>query len=121
MKPYLKTYKKRKLLATSKTWTQTLDPDTDPGPDPGPWTRTRTLDPDPGPWTRTLDPGPWTLKNLDPGKPGPSKTWALKNLDPEKSGINIRLKNMSHFRELCFTMTIHNMSYCLKVRVLTDI
>ena len=57
--------------ATSKTWTQTLDPD--PGPwtrtlDPGPW----TLDPDPGPWTRTLD---QTLKNLDPEKPGTWKTW----------------------------------------------
>ena len=54
-----------------------------------------TLDPDPEPWTRTL-----------------------KNLDPEKSGINIGLKNMSDFRELCFTKTIRNVSYCLKVRVL---
>ena len=44
-------------MATSKTWTRTLDPE----PDPGPW----TLNPDsgPGPWTRTL-------KNLDPEKPG---------------------------------------------------
>ena len=44
-------------MATSTTWTQTLDPD------PGTWTR--TLDPDPGP-------GSW--------KPGPWKTWTLKNL-----------------------------------------
>ena len=66
-----------------------------PGPDPGPgpW----TLDPDSGPWTRTLDP------------------------DPEKPGINIGLKNMSDFRELCFTKTTRNVSYCLKVHVLTDI
>ena len=44
-------------MATSKTWTRTLDPE----PDPGPW----TLNPDsgPGPWTRTM-------KNLDPEKPG---------------------------------------------------
>ena len=55
------------LLATSITWTRTLDPD---------------LDPEPRPWTRTLDPGPYkpgswtrTLKNLDPEKPGPTKTW----------------------------------------------
>ena len=48
-------------------------------------------------WTRTLDP------------------------DPEKPGINIGLKNMSDFRELCFTKTIRNVSYCLKVRVLADI
>ena len=81
-------------MATSKTWTQTLDPDSDPGP----W----TLDPGPGPWTQTL-------KNLDPEKPGLWKTW-----------INIGLKKMSDFRELCFTKTIHNVSYCLKVRVLTD-
>ena len=80
-------------MTTSKTWT-------------------RTLDPGPGPWTRTL-------KNLDPEKPGPCKTWALKNLDPEKPGINIRLKNMSDFMELCFMKTIRNDSYCLKARVLT--
>ena len=59
-------------------------------------------------WTQTLDlgPGPWTQ--------------TLKNLDPEKPG-NIGLKNMSDFRKLCFTKTIRNVSYCLKVRVLTDI
>ena len=38
---------------------------------------------------------------LKPG-PGPWKTWALKNLDPEKLGVNIGLKNMSDFKELCF-------------------
>ena len=94
------------FLATSKTWTRTLDPDT------GLW----TLDPVPGsgPWTRTL-------KNLDLEKPGPWKTWTLKNLGSEKPGINIGLKNMSDFfMELCFTKTIRNVSYCLKVRVLTD-
>ena len=83
------------VTATSKTWTRTLD--LDPGPGPGPWTRTRT---------RTLDP--------DPEKPGPWKTWTLKNIDPEKPGINIGLKNMSDFRELCFPKTIRNVSYCLK-------
>ena len=60
------------------------------------------LKPGSGPWTWTLDP--------DPEKPG-----------PEKRGINIGLKNMSDYRELCFTKTIRNVSYCLKVRVLTDI
>ena len=45
----------------------------------------------------------------------------MKNLDPEKPGINIGLKNISDFRELCFTKTIRNVSYCLKVRVPTDI
>ena len=50
-------------MATSKSWTRTLDPDH------GPWTWTRTPDPDSGPWTRTL-------KNLDP-----------KNLDPEEPGL----------------------------------
>ena len=36
-------------------------------------------------------------------KPG-SGPWTrtLKNLDPEKPGINIGLKNISDFRELCF-------------------
>ena len=63
-------------------------------PRPRPWTLDPVLDPDPGPWT--LDPDP----------------------DLEKPGINIGLKNMSDFRELCFTKTIRNVSYCLKVRVL---
>ena len=58
----------------------------------------------------------WTLKNLDS-----DKTWTLKNLDPAKPGINIGLKNMPDVRELCFTKTIRSVSYCLKVRVLTDI
>ena len=58
-------------LATSITWT-------------------RTLDPDPGPWIRTLK--TWPLKNLDPEKPRPRKTWTLKNwtlknLDSEKPGL----------------------------------
>ena len=51
--------------ATSKTWTQTLDPDPEkPGP------------------RKT-----WTQKNLDPEKPGLRKTWTLKNLDSEKPGL----------------------------------
>ena len=52
-----------------------------------------------------------------------SITWTqtLKNMDTEKPGINIGLKNMLDVRELCFIKTIHNVSYCLKVRVLTDI
>ena len=67
-------------------------------------TWTRTLDPGSGPWTLDSEPGPWTL---DP--------------DPEKPGINIGLKNISDFRELCFTKTIRKVSYCLKAPVLTDI
>ena len=63
--------------------------------------------------TRTLDP--------NPEKAGPRKTWTKKKLDPEKHGINIGLKFMSDFRELCFIKTMHNVIYCLKVRVLTDI
>ena len=35
-------------MATSKTWTRTLDPD----PGPRPWTP--DMDPELGPWTRTL-------------------------------------------------------------------
>ena len=51
-----------------------------------------------------------------------SKTWSRTlDPDPEKHGINIVLKNMSDFRELCFIKTIRNVIYCLKVRVLTDI
>ena len=69
-------------------------------------------------WTSILD---QTLKNLDHEKPGPRKTWTLKDFDPEKHGINIGLKNMSDFRELCFIKTMLNVIYCLKVRVLTDI
>ena len=101
--------KKFYQMTTSKTWTRTLDPG------PRPWTRTlKNLDPEkPGPCKT------WALKNLDPEKPGRWKTWALKNLDPEKPGINIRLKNMSDFMELCFMKTIRNDSYCLKARVLT--
>ena len=60
-------------MATSKTWTRTLDPDPRTGP------RTMDLDPGPGPWTLDPDPGPWTrtLENLDPEKHG-------KQLDMEK-------------------------------------
>ena len=54
-------------MATSITWTRTLDPGR------GLW----TLDPDPGTWTRILK--TWTLDS-DPEKPGPRKTWTLKNL-----------------------------------------
>ena len=57
------------LLATSKTWTQTLDPDPGPGP-----RKTWTL--------KNLD-----SENLDSEKPGPWKIWAQKNLDPEKPGL----------------------------------
>ena len=78
------------------------------------------LKPGPGPWTLNPDPEPCTL-DPDPKKSGPWKTWTLKNLDPEKPGINIGLKNLYDFKELCFTKIIHNVSYCLKVRVLTDI
>ena len=46
-------------MATSNTWTRTLDSD------PGPWTR--ILDPGLGPWTQT-----WTL-DPDPEKPGYGK------------------------------------------------
>ena len=78
------------------------------------------LKPGPGTWTLNPDPEPCTL-DPDPKKSGPWKTWTLKNLDPEKPGINIGLKNLYDFKELCFTKIIHNVSYCLKVRVLTDI
>ena len=53
-------------------------------------------------------------------KPG-SGPRTQKNLDPEKPGINIGLKSMSDFRELCFIKAIRIVSYCLKVRVLTNI
>ena len=52
-----------------------------------------------------------------------SKTWTgtVKYLDPEKHGIDIGLKYMSDFRELCFIKTMCSVFYSLKVRVLTDI
>ena len=55
------------VRATSKTWTQTLDPD----PGPGPW---KTLDPEKLGLRKT-----WTLEKLDPEKPGLWKTWTIKN------------------------------------------
>ena len=53
----------------------------------------------------------WTQKDLDSEKLRPSKTWTqnnldLKNLEPEKHGINMGLKSMSDFRELCFIKTM---------------
>ena len=42
-------------------------------------------------------------------------------MDPGKRGINMGLKNMSDFRELCFINTMHNMICYLKVCVLTVI
>ena len=56
---------------------------------------------------------------LKPGR-GPWKR-TLKNLDPEKHATNIVLKYMSDFRELYFINALHNVTYCLKVRVRTDI
>ena len=43
-------------------------------------------------------------------------------MNPEKHGINIGLKNMSDFRELCSIKTMHNVlkKCCLKVHVLKD-
>ena len=53
-----------------------------------------------------------SFQNLDPD-PGPGLwTRTMKNLDPEKHGINIVLKNMSDFRELCFIKTVCNVIYC---------
>ena len=59
-----------------------------------------------------LKPGPGprshTLKNLDPEKSRPRKTWTLKSLDPKKYRVNIGLKCMSDFRELCFLKIMRN-------------
>ena len=66
------------------------------------------LKPGPGPWTRTQ-------KNLDPKNSGPWISWTLKNLGSEKHGINMGLKNMSDFRELCFKNIIRNVICCLEV------
>ena len=91
-------------------------------PAPRPWTRTlKNLDPDKSGPRKTLTLKTWTLKNLNPEKPGRRKTWTLKNMDPEKDGIDLVLKNLSDFSELCFIKTMRNLIYCLKVRVLTDI
>ena len=84
------------------------------------WTTSKT-------WPQILDPekiGPWkpsTRKNLDHEKPVPWKTLALKNLDLKKPVINIGLNCMFDFRELYFIKTMHNVIYCLKIRVLIDI
>ena len=81
---------------TSKTWTPTL----------------KNLDPEkPWPWII------WTMNNLDPEKPGSWISWTLKNLDSEKHGINMGLKNMSGFRELCFKKTMCNVIYCLSSQI----
>ena len=59
-----------KIMATSKTWTQTL-----------------YLDPEKlGPWKT------WTQKNLGSAKPGPWQTCTLKNLDYEKRGKQLDAK-----------------------------
>ena len=65
-------------------------------------------------------PKTWTQKNLDHQKPGPKTTWNLKNMDPEKHGINMGLKSMSDFRELCFIKTMRQQMY-QQICVLTDI
>ena len=57
-------------MATCKTWTQTLDPDSEKSG-----------------LRKTL-----TLKNLDPEKPGLRKTWTMKNLDYEKRGKQLDVK-----------------------------
>ena len=36
-------------------------------------------------------------------------------MDPEKHGINMRLKNMSDFKELRFKKTMRSVICCLKV------
>ena len=47
-------------------------------------------------------------------------------MNPEKHGLNMGLKHMSDFRELCFVKTMRNVILkilkisCLKVRVPTD-
>ena len=74
-------------MATSKTWTRTLNQD----PEKSRPKKTFPEKPEP---RKT-----WTLKNLDSEKPGPWKTWTLKNMDSEKHGINIGLRNISDFRE----------------------
>ena len=42
-------------------------------------------------------------------------------MDAGKYGINMRLKNMSDFRELCLIKTMRNVICSLEVRVLTAI
>ena len=72
------------------------------------------LKPGPGPST-------WTLKNPDPDleKAGPSKTWTLKYMYPENMHeINMGLKNMSDFRELCFIKTMRNAICCSRLKVI---
>ena len=62
--------------ATSKTWTQTLDPDSEK---PGSWKI----------WTlKNLD-----LKNLDPEKTGPWKIWTWKTWAMKNAGNNWMQKN----------------------------
>ena len=53
--------------------------------------------------------------------PGPEPCTLDPDLDPGKPGINIGLKNLNDFRELRFMKTTCNVSYYLKVPVLTDI
>ena len=53
--------------------------------------------------------------------PGPEPCTLDPDLDPGKPGINIGLKNLNDIRELRFMKTTCNVSYYLKVPVLTDI
>ena len=72
--------------ATSKTWTQTLNPDPKK---PGlwkTWTQKNLDSEKPGLWKT------WTLENLDSENPGPWKIWTLKNLDYEKRGEQLDVK-----------------------------
>ena len=54
-------------------------------------------------------------RTLDPEKAGRRKTWTLRNMDPEKHEINMGLKDLSDFRQLCFMKTLRNVICCLKV------
>ena len=75
-------------------------------------------------WTLDLDPekpGPrkiYTLKNLGSEKPGPWKTWPWKTWTLKNMGF---LKNGADFKELCFIKIMHNLFFCGKVCLLTDI
>ena len=51
---------------------------------------------------------------------GNSKTSGNRDQDPEKHGVNMGLKTMSDFRKLYFINTMHNVTCCLKVCLLTQ-
>ena len=85
------------VTATSKTWTQTLDPGKPGHRKPG--------------CRKSC-----TLENLDPEKPVLWKTWTLKNMDHEKHGINMLCVKSVQIRIFFWSIFSRISSYSVRMR-----